>query len=298
MQRIRALWNAFKTFAVIFSFITNLVLVITLLVIVKNIFIIKNGIAEPLIDGLHGNFVGLDEARIITTISVNDQIPIDFTLPISQTTTVVLQEAVPLSANAAFSLPGGGGTINGTVNLSLPVGMSLPVQLEMDVPVSATIPIAIDVPVNIPLKQTELHDPFVNLRNLFEPFVKALDNLPSNNSEAPDFFSGVMSGEFNAWVETEGSRDPWFGRMGYPRPVDTVKPAPVQQETALPDNTTTDAVPTEESSTETLPDATLEPTVGPTMTLPPSPAGPTATTVPLVVPEATQEPPVEATPTG
>ena len=186
MQRIRGFWNAFRNFAILFSFITNFVLIVVLLVVVREIFLIKNGIAEPLIDGLHANFVGLDTATIDTTIPVNDTIDIGFTLPINQETTVVLTEAVPLSANTSFNL-GEFGSINGTVSLNLPVGLALPVQLSMDVPVSATIPIALDVAVQIPLKDTQLHQPFVNLRDLFEPFVRALDNLPDDWNEVPDF---------------------------------------------------------------------------------------------------------------
>src|ERR1041385_5271746 len=108
MVALKRWWNGFKTFAIIFSFITNFVLILVLLFVVLLIFQIKNGIAEPLVTGLHGSFVGLDEARILTTISVddtiqvndsinvkdtihvNDTIPVKLNIPLQQNTTVVL----------------------------------------------------------------------------------------------------------------------------------------------------------------------------------------------------------------
>ena len=50
--------------------------IVVLLVLVVLIFQIKNGIAEPLIDGLHSSFVGLDKATIDRMITVRDQIPV------------------------------------------------------------------------------------------------------------------------------------------------------------------------------------------------------------------------------
>src|SRR5512138_1056934 len=113
MQQFRVWWNSFKTVAILFSFIMNLILLVVLLIVVMQIFKIKNGIAEPLVDGLHKNFVGLDEAVIIRTIQVDDSIPVVFDLPLNQSTNVVLTSDVPLAANATFTLPGGGGNING-----------------------------------------------------------------------------------------------------------------------------------------------------------------------------------------
>ncbi len=84
----------------------------------------------------------------------------------------------PIAASATFTLPGGGGVINGRVDIVLPKDLVLPVQLNMIVPVNTNIPINLPVDVAIPLKETELHTPFVNLRDLLEPYVRILDNLP------------------------------------------------------------------------------------------------------------------------
>ncbi|NLX09448.1 MAG: hypothetical protein GXY36_07305 [Chloroflexi bacterium] len=210
MQRFRVWWNSFKTVAILLSFILNLVLIIVVLLLLMQIFQIKNGILEPLIDGLHSSFVGLDEATIIRTIQVEDEIPVVFDLPLNQRTNVVLVEDVRLDANATFTLPGGGGMINGRVDIVLPRDLVLPVQLNMIVPVDTQIPVNLAVDVEIPLNETELHAPFVNLRDLLEPYVRILDHLPDGWDEVPDFTIDAIQGDgINLLAPSEDSANPW-----------------------------------------------------------------------------------------
>lgn len=209
MQQFRIWWNSFKTVAIVMSFITNFVLLVVVLLLMMQIFQIKNGILEPLIDGLHSNFVGMDQAVIERTIEVEDEIPVVFDLPLNQQTNVVLTEDVPIAANATFTLPGGGGVINGRVDIILPQNLILPVQLDMIVPVDTDLPISLPVGVSIPLRETELHTPFVNLRDLLEPYVRVIDNLPSNWGDVPDFIIEALQGDVYLLEQTEDSRNPW-----------------------------------------------------------------------------------------
>ena len=211
MHHVRVWWNAFKTVALLLSFTLNLVLVIVVLLLLMQIFQIKNGILEPLIDGLHRDFVGLDEAVIERTINVDDQIPVQFDLPLNQSTSVVLTADVPIAANASFTLPGGGGMINGRVDIVLPEGLVLPIRLDMIVPVDTTIPIHLPVDVEIPLKETQLHEPFDNLRGLLQNYVCALDNLPDDWDEVPDFVLDALGGDVNLLAPTEECLHPWPG---------------------------------------------------------------------------------------
>jgi hypothetical protein len=207
MERLKRFWNAFKDIAIIFSFVVNFVLVVTLLVIsipaLRAAFTLKSTMVEPLLTDLDQAFVGLGESEIDTTISIDQQTPISFTLPLSEpltidfdlginkNTTVVLQEPVPLNnLSARFALPGGGGMINGNVSLSLPAGMELPVRLNMTVPVEKTIPvrmqvpvdqevaIAMDVPVNIKLGEAGLDPAVEDLREVFRPLRVQIEQLP------------------------------------------------------------------------------------------------------------------------
>jgi len=176
-------WNAFKNFAIIFSFIVNFVLILVLLFSPGPIFTIKAQVAEPLLVDLDSAFAALGETNIQTTINIEDTMPVVFTLPLAQNTDVVLTEAVPLKAPATFSLPGGGGEINGDVHLDLPVGMALPVNLNMRVPVSTTIPVIMEVEVNIPLAEAGMGPAIDQLRMVFSPITGFLQSLPNSVQE-------------------------------------------------------------------------------------------------------------------
>lgn len=263
MQRLRELWIAFRNFAILFSFIMNFIVLLVLIFVVLLIFQIKNGIADPLLQGLHSNFVGLDEARIQTEIQVNDeipinftlpvsdQIPINFTLPVSDNTDVYLTEDVVIdNVPAYFAIEGGAGNISGTVDIRLPAETRLPIRLSLSVPVEQTVPININVPVqqtipvsltvpvDIPLNETQLHEPFNNLRNLFEPYVRALGNLPSDWGDVPAFVGDVMSGNVNLMAPTDYTRNPWKGFEG------ELPAEPSASESPAPDGTPVEGTPT------------------------------------------------------
>lgn len=211
MRALRAFGRVFKNFMIVFSFIVNVVLVLVILVLVLLIFDIKNNVVTPLVAGLHSSFVGLDEATIDWTIPVRDTIPVKFDLPLNQSTIVTLTESVPLSVGATIVLPGVGQLNNAQVYLNLPAGLELPVQLDLTVPVDQQIDVAMDVRAVIPLRETQLHDPFDNLRLIFEPLARALYNLPDNFGEAGQMVGDVLAGRANLLAENDYSRDPWFG---------------------------------------------------------------------------------------
>ncbi len=176
-------WQAFKNVAIVTSFGLNMVLLIFLIIAAFYIIPVVDSIAEPLVGGLHQSFVDMGEARIVRTIEVNDTIPVVFDLPLHTETNARLTQPVPMSIPTTFVLPGGGGYINGNVSFELPVGTDLPVAFNITVPVSQTVPVNLAVTVDIPLDETELGEPFTNLRALFEPLDNFLTNLPSSNSE-------------------------------------------------------------------------------------------------------------------
>jgi hypothetical protein len=178
-RRIVDFWDAFKNLAIVFSFIVNLVLVIVLLLIAGWVlFPTKTDVVEPMLDDLQGAINALDEATIVRTISIDEQVPVSFTLPLEQKTVVVLSQDVQLVRPATFSLPGGGGSINGTVALNLPRGLQLPIALDLDVPVENYIPVKFPVEVKIPLKETELNQVVVELNRVLGPIRELLDDLP------------------------------------------------------------------------------------------------------------------------
>ncbi len=194
---------------IVFSFVVNLILVVVLLALGVLIFEIKNNVADPLIGGLHGSFVGLDQATIDWTIPVRETIPVRMIVPLETDTTVVLTQAVPLSAMATITL--NGANVSTPVSLSLPVGMRLPVHLDLDVPIDQPLDVNLDVRAVIPLGQTQLHDVADNLRLLFEPLAVALDNLPADFNEAGVFVNQLVTGTMPNLLEPSPEFEPWPG---------------------------------------------------------------------------------------
>ena len=183
-------WDAFKTIALIFSFIVNIIFFIVLLTIAPLILPIVNEIVNPIVSGLNQSFVDMGEAEITRQIMVDDEIPISFTLPLDTETSVIVTQGVPLNnIPAQFLLPGGGGYINGLVSLTLPEGLELPVRLSLEVPVDQTIPVQLAVDVQIPLDETELGKPFADLQAIFGPLDKTLSGLPESNE---DLFNRIL----------------------------------------------------------------------------------------------------------
>ena len=70
-------------------------------------------------------------------------------------------------------------------DIVLPVGLELPISLDITVPVDAEVPVVLQVPVNIPLSQTELHEPFVGLQEVVAPYQGLLGDLPDAWLETP-----------------------------------------------------------------------------------------------------------------
>ncbi len=176
-------WKAFKDIAIIFSFVMNFVLLMVLLLSPGPVFQAKTGIAEPLLGELDEAFQDLGATDIVSTVYIAESPLIKFDLPIRQNIAVTLTEPVPLQVPASFFLPGGGGSINGTVFLKLPPGMRLPIDLRMTVPVSENVPITMTVPVTINLNEGGLEPAVLRLRNVVTPINSALQELPNSPQE-------------------------------------------------------------------------------------------------------------------
>jgi len=173
---LRALW----TTASVISMGLNVVLIIILVIGVWAYRDIKlpEGVdismLNNLLSGLHTNFEKLDRATIQTVIPVDAQIPLDITVPVQRTTQITLSETVSIP-NARVVINTGGLNINSTASVTLPAGTPLTVNLNFDLPVQTTIPVHLDVPVNIPMAETELHEPFVGLQKVVEPIYCFVD---------------------------------------------------------------------------------------------------------------------------
>lgn len=165
----------FWTIASVISLLVNIGTVIALIVVVqllggtKATLAFAQGQANGLLGGLYNNFVKMDAASIKTTIAVDANIPLNIIVPVQTTTQITIAEAAVIR-NAHVRINTGSLNIDADAQVTLPAGTPLTVKLDFPLTVQNSIPIHLDVPVNIPLKDTELHDPFVGLQKVVEPY--------------------------------------------------------------------------------------------------------------------------------
>lgn len=175
---------AFWTVASLISILVNIVLVIVLIALGKELFQLKQVVEKQVLGGLYQNFVQMDDAHIRTTIPISAEVPAKFDLAVNTNTEVVLTADTVVNNTIIYNFNAGELTIRRAVtNIILPAGTKLPVALNITVPVDQKIPVKMNVDVDIPLKQTELHQPFVGLRDVVSPYVSLMGTLPNTWQE-------------------------------------------------------------------------------------------------------------------
>ncbi len=175
-SRKRKFWDAAKTLTLVVSMFINFILIVAVVILANQVGAIKMTLNNVL-GQLDSAFEGLGQAVIQDTIKINQQVPVQFDLPLKQDTVVVTQGPVPINTQATFSL-GQFGSINGTVSLQLPAGTRLPVHLELTVPVSNSIPVVFDQPIAIPLAEKGLGPVVAKLRSALAPIINLVHKLP------------------------------------------------------------------------------------------------------------------------
>jgi hypothetical protein len=178
-------WEAFKTFAIVFSFLINILLLLLVIWFATQYAKLQQTQVQPLIGGLYKGFNDLNAAVIEAQIPVNQELPISFNVPVRQSTTVILVAPVKLENVPATMDLGAAGIINGRVTLSLPQGMQLPIAMDMNIPVQDSVPVNLMVDVKIPVNQTQLNQPFEELKSLVETYDDNLSALPGYTPVVP-----------------------------------------------------------------------------------------------------------------
>jgi hypothetical protein len=168
---------AFWTIASLISLTVNVILIIILLIawqLLDQIGTLQSygmGQASGLLGGLYDNFVKMDQANIRTNIHVEKEIPVQFSLNVSGPTNVTLSQPVTISGATVWVQTGGLNIRDANATIVLPAGVVLPINIEnLVVPVDQKVLAVLDVPVDIPLEQTELHEPFVGLQQVVKPW--------------------------------------------------------------------------------------------------------------------------------
>lgn len=164
---------AFWTIASLISMVINVVLIALVLILFDMVGVLQqtaNDQVSSLMGGLYQNFEKMERATITRTIPVDANIPLNITVPVETTTRITLASDTVIP-NAHVFISEGGITINAPARVTLPANTALNVNIErFDLPVQNTIPVHLEVPVSIPLRETELNEPFVGLQNVIEPW--------------------------------------------------------------------------------------------------------------------------------
>ena len=111
----RKIWRAAVGLTLLASMAINLILIVVVVILVNQVGAIKMTLASVL-GQLDSAFEGLGAASIQDTIKINQQVPVQFDLPLNQDTVVTTLGPVPINTHATFSL-GQFGSINGQVSL-------------------------------------------------------------------------------------------------------------------------------------------------------------------------------------
>ena len=172
----------FWTITGILSLTVNVILMAVLLAALQMMGPLQGtagNLGTSVLGGLYSNFEKMDRATIRTTIPVEAQIPLNISVPVQTTTQITLAETVDIP-NAQVQINTGGVAINSNARVTLPAGTPLIVNLNFDLPVQTNIPVHLEVPVNIPMKDTELHEPFVGLQEVVRPLYCLVDSGATN----------------------------------------------------------------------------------------------------------------------
>jgi hypothetical protein len=197
---------AFWTVACIVSLLINAILLAILFAFGHNFFSMKAAVADGLIAGTSENLALMDKAHIITSVPVQtkiqlqDDLPVAFNLPISQSTQLTLAQDTRITGAHIY--------LNNTAvstDLTLPahtpiqVNLDISVPVDVTVPMSMTVPVALQVPVDIAVNQTDLHQSIVGLQGVIEPYKTLLGssyNSPSDFPVCNYWWSGWMCAVF------------------------------------------------------------------------------------------------------
>ena len=172
--RPSGLLPAFWTIASLISMLVNVVLIAMILILFQMVSDLQKTAGDQfsgLLGGLYQNFVKMEHATITSNIPVDANIPLNIMVPVQ-----ARNEAITLSQPAdirgvQIDIVTAGFTLHARdARVILPAGTPLNVDFDLELPVQNTIPVHLDVPVNIPLRETQLREPFVGLQNVVEPW--------------------------------------------------------------------------------------------------------------------------------
>ena len=165
---------AFWTIASLISMIINVGLIALILILFQMVDTLQttaNNQFSGLLGGLYQNFVKMEQATITSNIPVDANIPLNIMVPVqARNETITLSQPADIRG-VQIDIVTPGFTLHARdARVILPAGTPLNVDFDLELPVQNSIPVHLDVPVNIPLRETQLREPFVGLQDVVEPW--------------------------------------------------------------------------------------------------------------------------------
>ncbi len=101
----------------------------------------------------------LKAGRFDYTVNVDEDLPVEATVPINFNVQVPISETIPISTTVSVPIQFpliGTRTINVPISARVPISLTVEVPIKQTVPIAATIPVEFDVPISIELADTPL----------------------------------------------------------------------------------------------------------------------------------------------
>jgi hypothetical protein len=130
------------------SILLNLLLLWAVISIGNHLFKFRSAVGDSMLDAVSQS-VGISaDSQIETTVTIQEEIPVSFEVPLEGDTLVTLSQPVQID-NATLSIRSATLAIDAPAVITLPVGAELPITMDLTVPVSVTVPVDLTVPVRI-----------------------------------------------------------------------------------------------------------------------------------------------------
>ena len=140
---------------------------------------------RDVLGGMYLNIGELDQASISTEVTLKDDFLLDFPLQINQETELILTDNTIINGARISISTGSLNILSAPATIVLPAGARLPVQVNMSVPVNESVPVNLNVPVNIPIEETGLHQPLINMQKVIQPILIPFMDGPSTWQDLP-----------------------------------------------------------------------------------------------------------------
>ncbi len=121
----------------------------------------------------------IGDSTFTYTLEIDQEIPVQTTVPIHQEVVVPIQTTLPISTIVNVPVNAG---ILGEFDVDVPVRTIIPVDLEVTIPVNETVEIAtsvplnVDIPIAIPLADTPIYDYLAEVDGALEATERRLAN--------------------------------------------------------------------------------------------------------------------------